>query len=84
MVTKFQNVDIFHKIWYILVLSSAHARRIVSVLTSTSSVMFCREMLTLAILKLNEDAKLDALRDRWWTERTQCKEESPAETKVSE
>ena len=31
IVTKLQNVDIFYKICYILVLSSAHARRIVSV-----------------------------------------------------
>ena len=31
IVTKFQNVDIFYKICYILVLSFAHARRIVSV-----------------------------------------------------
>ena len=31
VVTKFQNFDIFYKICYILVLSSAHARRIVSV-----------------------------------------------------
>ena len=31
IVTKFQNVDIFYKICYIFVLSSAHARRIVSI-----------------------------------------------------
>ena len=31
IITKFQNVDMFYKICYILVLSSAHGRRIVSV-----------------------------------------------------
>ena len=31
IVTKFQNVDIFNNMCYILVLSSAHARRIVRV-----------------------------------------------------
>ncbi|XP_072040420.1 glutamate receptor 1-like [Amphiura filiformis] len=31
-----------------------------------------REKLTLAILKLNEDAVLDKLRDRWWDKRSQC------------
>ena len=36
IVTKFQNVDILYKICYILVLSSAHARRIVSVNTCST------------------------------------------------
>ena len=31
IVTKFQNVDIFYQICYILVLSFAHARRIVNI-----------------------------------------------------
>ena len=31
IVTKIQSIDIFYKICYMLVLSSAHARRIVSV-----------------------------------------------------
>ena len=31
IVTKFQTVDIFYQMCYILVLSSAHSRRIVSV-----------------------------------------------------
>ena len=33
-ITKFPHVDIFYKMCYILVLSSAHARRVVSVLNA--------------------------------------------------